>query len=68
MEELRLTASQAIIAERLLLGESPAEIAKATNRKYAAVNSMIRACYTKADVSNRAKFTAIFFRELLANE
>lgn len=65
MLEMRFTDKQIIIAERLLAGDTPAEICEKMGMKRPAVNSLINACYAKADVKSRPKFTALF---LLASD
>jgi DNA-binding CsgD family transcriptional regulator len=65
MLEMRFTDKQIMVAERLMAGDSPAEICEKAGMKRPALNSLINACYAKADVRSRPKFTALF---LLASD
>lgn len=65
MKEMRLTHLQRQVAHMLIEGKDVEEIQAALGRTPSAVTSIIKECYTKADVKSRHKFTALF---LLASD
>lgn len=67
-KKIKEMAEYAPTARMICDGLSPEEMADVLGYSVAKVNMQIRGCYIKAGVRNRAKFTAIFFQELLANE